>query len=157
MPSTTRKTYASTLGAENRKSHERRLVVQDQAILDAGWEGKEKLDLIVEFLEIGRIRLHLASAIATKLATKRGELENENSTDRDELVAAFNLKYRAASLYLRSSMQLVLPSVVALSLGIPKGESGDLLLEIQDGAIDIMSVQYLTQRHLGFEDRISID
>lgn len=148
----------STLRAENPKTRERRLVLRPTVIEAAGWPIDTKLELIAESIEFGRIKLHLATIVVTgELNTKRTEIESGTAPEKDELLAAFDHKFRQVSWHPNSNNQLVLSSVVALHLGIPKSTSEDVYLEVVGTAIDVMSAQFMAQRQRELSEHLSIN
>jgi len=138
--------YVSTLRAEDPRTHERRLVVPPSIVKAVGWSTGSKLELVREAIEPGRIKLHLAEAIKSKLRSKKAELEGSDAPERDQVLAAFQYQYMPVTLSPGSNNQLVLPSTAAFHLEIGKSTSADVYVETDGETIDILSLQYIATR-----------
>jgi hypothetical protein len=113
----------------------------------AGWpEDQTNVQLIAEWIDRGRIRLHLRSAIESELEEKRQAIVG---SDSDEM-AAFLDRYREATL--RFSNTQVAKHSVQLKreaeghLGISKTADRDVYLEARKGTIDLLSPDCRSRR-----------
>lgn len=105
----------------------------------AGWPKEESpVSLVAQWVEDGRLRLHLETAIRGDLQARRARI----ASDQSEEMAAFLDMYRDVQLYFSKTQTekytVALKSETASHLAIP-AEDREIYLEAREGVIDILS------------------
>jgi len=114
--------------------------IPDPLLRSTGWSREGNLPLVIQWIEPGRLRLHLESDVLEQLETYRTKFEHSDAED----AAAFIDMYRPAKLYLIKAARgtkygVRLEAETASHLAIAMDGDRTIYLEARRAMIDIMS------------------
>ena len=119
-----------------------RVHVPIEAMRACGWQlGDESLDIVIELVERGHLRLHRLEDIGDALEAKREELEKIADVDEEALQDLFVLedKYRRATLYKSDSRVRLVAAVLAFMRARPE-DKPKFYVRASKGRIEILSL-----------------
>ena len=122
-----------------------------------GWSLESQVQLIVELIEFGRVRLHLREDISPKIEAKRTAVRDGDAATIRELLGAMDDKYREVAFYTKGSERtLYFDERTVVYLGILPNDQRKVFVEATKQTVDIMSLTYRNQRLELLKDEISV-
>lgn len=119
-----------------------RVHIPIEAMRACGWQlGDESLDIVIELVERGHLRLHRWEDIGDAIEAKREELERIADVDEEALQELFVLddKYRRATLY-KSDSRVRLVAAVLAYMRVQPEDKPLFYVRASKGRIEILSL-----------------
>lgn len=121
---------------------ENRVHIPIEAMRACGWQpGDEGLDVIIELVEPGHLRLHRADDIGDAIEARRKELEQIADGDEEALQDLFVLedKYRRATLYKKEDRVRLVAAILAFMRARPE-DKPEFYVRAYKGRVEILSL-----------------